>query len=192
MAGGLGVGSVRGKGKCTVLCPNPGLHIVDLLLLLRICPASSSSLSKSFRSSTCPTILRALAKQCPPCPRPPVPPPPPSRRNPERPNRKAPSAPSRAATLVGFAERFVFVPRTRSTLHAAHRPPTRVAPIFSHPFSHQKCDEQPNEDGFCQTCVRLRLQCLGFGAKRPDWMRVRVSPLCSPVATAALIAAPVV
>ena len=36
----------------------------------------------------------------------------------------------------------------------------------------QKCDEQPNEDGACQTCVRLRLQCLGFGAKRPDWMRV--------------------
>ncbi|KAI0360197.1 hypothetical protein OH77DRAFT_1394288 [Trametes cingulata] len=35
----------------------------------------------------------------------------------------------------------------------------------------KKCDEQPNEDGACQTCVRLRLQCLGFGAKRPDWMR---------------------
>lgn len=38
----------------------------------------------------------------------------------------------------------------------------------------QKCDEQPNEHGACQTCVRLRLQCLGFGAKRPDWMRVGV------------------
>lgn len=35
----------------------------------------------------------------------------------------------------------------------------------------KKCDEQPNEHGACQTCVRLRLQCLGFGAKRPDWMR---------------------
>ncbi|KAI0334242.1 hypothetical protein GY45DRAFT_1334431 [Cubamyces sp. BRFM 1775] len=35
----------------------------------------------------------------------------------------------------------------------------------------KKCDEQPNADGACQTCVRLRLQCLGFGAKRPDWMR---------------------
>ncbi|KAI1797030.1 fungal-specific transcription factor domain-containing protein [Ganoderma leucocontextum] len=35
----------------------------------------------------------------------------------------------------------------------------------------KKCDEQPNEEGACQTCVRLRLQCLGFGAKRPDWMR---------------------
>ncbi|RPD68455.1 hypothetical protein L226DRAFT_344412 [Lentinus tigrinus ALCF2SS1-7] len=35
----------------------------------------------------------------------------------------------------------------------------------------KKCDEQPNEEGACATCVRLRLQCLGFGAKRPDWMR---------------------
>ncbi|KAI0671469.1 fungal-specific transcription factor domain-containing protein [Trametes maxima] len=35
----------------------------------------------------------------------------------------------------------------------------------------KKCDEQPNDDGACQTCVRLRLQCLGFGAKRPEWMR---------------------
>ncbi|KAG1754103.1 hypothetical protein EDD22DRAFT_913793 [Suillus occidentalis] len=36
----------------------------------------------------------------------------------------------------------------------------------------KKCDEQPNTDGSCQTCVRLRLQCLGFGAKRPEWLRV--------------------
>jgi hypothetical protein len=35
----------------------------------------------------------------------------------------------------------------------------------------KKCDEQPNNQGSCQTCVRLRLQCLGFGAKRPEWMR---------------------
>ncbi|KAG1739189.1 fungal-specific transcription factor domain-containing protein [Suillus paluster] len=35
----------------------------------------------------------------------------------------------------------------------------------------KKCDEQPNADGSCQTCVRLRLQCLGFGAKRPEWLR---------------------
>ncbi|KIM67633.1 hypothetical protein SCLCIDRAFT_1210288 [Scleroderma citrinum Foug A] len=26
-------------------------------------------------------------------------------------------------------------------------------------------------EGSCQTCVRLRLQCLGFGAKRPEWLR---------------------
>ena len=37
----------------------------------------------------------------------------------------------------------------------------------------QKCDERANEAGHCQTCVRLRLQCLGFGAKRPEWLRVK-------------------
>ncbi|KAG1887058.1 hypothetical protein F4604DRAFT_1719884, partial [Suillus subluteus] len=35
----------------------------------------------------------------------------------------------------------------------------------------RKCDEQPNNDGSCQTCVRFRLECLGFGAKRPEWLR---------------------
>ncbi|KAI6123526.1 hypothetical protein EV401DRAFT_1946244 [Pisolithus croceorrhizus] len=35
----------------------------------------------------------------------------------------------------------------------------------------KKCDEKMNSDGSCGTCVRLRLQCLGFGAKRPDWLR---------------------
>ncbi|KAL5485782.1 hypothetical protein ACEPAI_6823 [Sanghuangporus weigelae] len=35
----------------------------------------------------------------------------------------------------------------------------------------KKCDEKMNNEGSCQTCERLRLQCLGFGPKRPDWMR---------------------
>lgn len=35
----------------------------------------------------------------------------------------------------------------------------------------KKCDESPNDQGHCRTCERLRLQCLGFGAKRPDWLR---------------------
>ncbi|KAJ7858128.1 fungal-specific transcription factor domain-containing protein [Mycena olivaceomarginata] len=35
----------------------------------------------------------------------------------------------------------------------------------------KKCDEQQNQDGRCETCVRLHLQCLGFGAKRPEWLR---------------------
>ncbi|KAG6867267.1 hypothetical protein C0993_005098 [Termitomyces sp. T159_Od127] len=38
----------------------------------------------------------------------------------------------------------------------------------------QKCDEQPDEQGRCATCVRLRLECLGFGAKRPEWLRLIV------------------
>ncbi|KAG1887064.1 hypothetical protein F4604DRAFT_1916886 [Suillus subluteus] len=35
----------------------------------------------------------------------------------------------------------------------------------------KKCDESTNADGSCQTCLRLRLQCLGFGVKRPEWLR---------------------
>lgn len=35
----------------------------------------------------------------------------------------------------------------------------------------KKCDESPNENGECMTCVRLHLECLGFGSKRPPWMR---------------------
>ncbi|KAH9055219.1 fungal-specific transcription factor domain-containing protein [Lactarius vividus] len=35
----------------------------------------------------------------------------------------------------------------------------------------KKCDERPNAEGRCETCIRLRLQCLGFGQKRPDWLK---------------------
>ncbi|KAF4613698.1 hypothetical protein D9613_007940 [Agrocybe pediades] len=36
-----------------------------------------------------------------------------------------------------------------------------------------KCDERRTIDGpiSCETCSRLRLECLGFGAKRPEWLR---------------------
>ncbi|PFH52942.1 hypothetical protein AMATHDRAFT_55802 [Amanita thiersii Skay4041] len=35
----------------------------------------------------------------------------------------------------------------------------------------KKCDEQNTERGGCKTCDRLRLECLGYGAKRPEWLR---------------------
>ncbi|KAI0322117.1 fungal-specific transcription factor domain-containing protein [Amylostereum chailletii] len=35
----------------------------------------------------------------------------------------------------------------------------------------KKCDEQREEGGSCHTCRRLQLNCLGWGARRPDWMR---------------------
>ncbi|KAI9460745.1 fungal-specific transcription factor domain-containing protein [Russula earlei] len=35
----------------------------------------------------------------------------------------------------------------------------------------KKCDERPNAEGRCETCIRLRLQCLGFGQKRPEWLK---------------------
>ncbi|KAF8907283.1 fungal-specific transcription factor domain-containing protein [Gymnopilus junonius] len=34
----------------------------------------------------------------------------------------------------------------------------------------KKCDEQREGDS-CKTCKRLMIKCLGWGAKRPDWMR---------------------
>jgi len=36
----------------------------------------------------------------------------------------------------------------------------------------KKCDEHRVGDA-CQACMRLRIECLGFGAKRPDWMKDR-------------------
>ncbi|TFK70316.1 hypothetical protein BDN72DRAFT_839172 [Pluteus cervinus] len=35
----------------------------------------------------------------------------------------------------------------------------------------KKCDEKADPDGSCETCKRLRLECLGFGTKRPQWLR---------------------
>ncbi|KAG2070316.1 hypothetical protein BDR04DRAFT_1019170, partial [Suillus decipiens] len=34
----------------------------------------------------------------------------------------------------------------------------------------KKCDEQ-QEDNSCHTCKRLGLDCLGWGMRRPEWMR---------------------
>ncbi|KAJ8597306.1 hypothetical protein M405DRAFT_724673 [Rhizopogon salebrosus TDB-379] len=34
----------------------------------------------------------------------------------------------------------------------------------------KKCDEQ-REGNSCHTCKRLRIECLGWGTKRPEWMR---------------------
>ncbi|KAF5382023.1 hypothetical protein D9615_004431 [Tricholomella constricta] len=35
----------------------------------------------------------------------------------------------------------------------------------------KKCDEERDDVGNCMTCVRLRVECLGYGAKRPQWLR---------------------
>lgn len=44
------------------------------------------------------------------------------------------------------------------------------------PYLTQKCDEQREEGDSCRTCRRLQLDCLGWGPRRPDWMRVRHRP----------------
>jgi len=44
----------------------------------------------------------------------------------------------------------------------------------------KKCDEKRiGDEGPCETCFRLKLECLGFGAKRPEWLRdtTRVSAI---------------
>ncbi|KZV60745.1 hypothetical protein PENSPDRAFT_693999 [Peniophora sp. CONT] len=41
----------------------------------------------------------------------------------------------------------------------------------------KKCDEQRSDDDSCATCRRLKLKCLGWGARRPDWMRVGAASL---------------
>lgn len=45
------------------------------------------------------------------------------------------------------------------------------------PSATQKCDEQREEGDSCRTCRRLQLECLGWGPRRPDWMRVRHRPV---------------
>lgn len=35
----------------------------------------------------------------------------------------------------------------------------------------KKCDEERTDKETCKTCERLRLECLGFGTKRPEWLR---------------------
>lgn len=44
----------------------------------------------------------------------------------------------------------------------------------------KKCDEQ-REANSCHTCKRLRIDCLGWGSRRPEWMRVSTVPV--PLAT---------
>jgi hypothetical protein len=53
-----------------------------------------------------------------------------------------------------------------------------------HPSSNsQKCDEQREEGDSCRTCRRLQLSCLGWGPRRPDWMRVRRQPASAALPT---------
>jgi hypothetical protein len=56
------------------------------------------------------------------------------------------------------------------------RTDTRTNPRLSHYLyrtcrvRRKKCDEQREGDS-CKTCKRLTIKCLGWGPKRPDWMR---------------------
>ncbi|EED83282.1 predicted protein [Postia placenta Mad-698-R] len=63
-------------------------------------------------------------------------------------------------------------PDTRSPEDPAARPPAEVARAHSAGKGGKKCDEErEGANGACRTCRRLGIDCLGWGAKRPDWMR---------------------
>ena len=53
--------------------------------------------------------------------------------------------------------------------------------------SSQKCDECKDEDGSCSTCKRLNIQCLGFGRRRPDLLKVVLDPPPCPLLTYLLL-----
>jgi hypothetical protein len=61
----------------------------------------------------------------------------------------------------------------------ANRRPDFPAPDLAC-LTRQKCDEQREEGDACRTCRRLQLDCLGWGPRRPDWMRVRHRPSSPP------------
>ncbi|KAI6123527.1 fungal-specific transcription factor domain-containing protein [Pisolithus croceorrhizus] len=54
----------------------------------------------------------------------------------------------------------------------SHDTPSRLSidPPSTCRLRRKKCDEQREGDS-CHTCNRLKIKCLGWGPKRPDWMR---------------------
>lgn len=88
-------------------------------------------------------------------------PPPKTAQLPRRPELKM------AAGPAACGERYV---------HPGPRPLGRTSSLDR---SHQKCDEgSANHKGMCNNCARLEIECLGWGAKRPDWMRVSRATCC--------------
>lgn len=148
------------------------LHLVSAFAWLSCC-ISALSIRLTHRSQFVITLLSECQNRLSTRALRPLPPPTKYTRNSQLQRQRAQSAQNRVVTLVASVERCIS-PRSAQLPHS-------TACSLCPP---QKCDEQPDPDGNCQTCVRLRLECLGFGAKRPDWMRV--SP-CSAIAIISLI-----
>ncbi|THH17220.1 hypothetical protein EW146_g3559 [Bondarzewia mesenterica] len=142
-----------------VLLPSPSSSVSRPLYSYTLSIYLSLSLSHSCRTSP-----QVREDRSPPHPR--------SRRNTERQRRKARCAPSLAVTPAEYVARSVissvFPSPDAISISLVSLALTR---FFWNINYVQKCDEQPNEEGRCQTCVRLRLQCLGFGQKRPEWLK---------------------
>ncbi|KAF5376163.1 hypothetical protein D9757_009338 [Collybiopsis confluens] len=63
--------------------------------------------------------------------------------------------------------------RTSPNRSAVDLPRTQVASkggCWTCRLRRKKCDEQREGDS-CRTCLRLTIECLGWGPKRPEWMR---------------------
>jgi len=75
-----------------------------------------------------------------------------------------PPSPRRSIAATPKAQKKVGAPKAKGAVRAK-------SGCYTCRIRRKKCDEQPNEEGRCQTCVRLRLQCLGFGQKRPEWLK---------------------
>ncbi|KAG8759805.1 hypothetical protein FRC14_004979 [Serendipita sp. 396] len=54
---------------------------------------------------------------------------------------------------------------------AAAAPPRSKAGCWTCRIRRKRCDELQNDAGACQACVRLGIECLGWGSRRPDWCR---------------------
>ncbi|THU95806.1 hypothetical protein K435DRAFT_113402 [Dendrothele bispora CBS 962.96] len=56
-------------------------------------------------------------------------------------------------------------PKVKGAVHA------KSGCTYTCRISNRNCNERPDRFVPCEICFRLHLQCLGFGATRPDWLR---------------------
>ncbi|RDB26190.1 ustiloxin B cluster transcription factor ustR [Hypsizygus marmoreus] len=61
-------------------------------------------------------------------------------------------------------------PIRRSTIDLPRIPSASKGGCWTCRLRRKKCDEQREGDS-CRTCLRLTINCLGWGPKRPEWMR---------------------
>ncbi|KAH8100968.1 fungal-specific transcription factor domain-containing protein [Cristinia sonorae] len=59
---------------------------------------------------------------------------------------------------------------SQTTTDSTQSPPTGKGGCWTCRVRRKKCDEEREGDS-CKTCLRLRIKCLGWGPKRPEWMR---------------------
>jgi len=59
---------------------------------------------------------------------------------------------------------------TRPTSELRHTQSAGKGGCWTCRVRRKKCDEE-RENGSCKTCIRLGIECLGWGPKRPEWMR---------------------